>query len=61
MLPEKSFGLLYKKDGYSWIVFARPSLNWLSDGKDRVETQAWLKRRLLRRVRSAGFFVSLKA
>ena len=29
-----------RKNGYSWIVFTRSRLNWLSDGKDRVETQA---------------------
>ena len=40
VLPDMRVGLLNEKDGYSIIVFIRFSLNWLSAGKDRVETQA---------------------
>lgn len=36
VLPDKSIGLLYERDGYKKITFARFALDWLTGGKDNV-------------------------
>jgi sialidase-1 len=35
MLPEGSIGCLYERDGYGKISFARFTLGWLTEGKDK--------------------------
>jgi len=34
VLPDKSIGLFYERDGYKRITFARFDLEWLTDGQD---------------------------
>jgi sialidase-1 len=34
VLPDDSIGLLYERDGYKFITFARFTLEWLTDGDD---------------------------
>ncbi len=34
-LADGSLGLLFEKDGYKSITFARFTLDWLTDGKDK--------------------------
>jgi sialidase-1 len=36
VLPDMSTGLLYERDGYRKITFARFDLNWLTAGEDRL-------------------------
>lgn len=36
-LPDGTIGCLYEADGYGRIAFARFTLDWLTDGKDRLE------------------------
>ena len=38
-LPGGTIGCLYEADGTSKIVFARFTLNWLTEGKDAVESR----------------------
>ena len=35
-LKDLSIGLLYERDGYAKITFARFDLAWLTDGKDSL-------------------------
>jgi sialidase-1 len=37
VLPDKSIGCLYERDNYGKISFARFTLEWLTEGKDRLE------------------------
>jgi sialidase-1 len=37
VLPDLSIGCLFERDNYAKITFARFSLDWLTDGKDRIE------------------------
>ncbi len=37
VLPDGSIGCLYERDNYGKITFARFTLEWLTDGKDRHE------------------------
>ena len=37
ILPDWSIGCLYEKDNYTRITLARFSLQWLTDGEDRVD------------------------
>ena len=39
-LPDGSIGCLYEADGANRIVFARFTLDWLTDGQDHLETPA---------------------
>ena len=36
VLPDRSIGLLYERDGYRKIAFARFDLEWLTDGRDKL-------------------------
>jgi sialidase-1 len=36
VLPDATIGLLYERDGYSRITFARFDLAWLTNGADRL-------------------------
>ena len=36
VLPDKSIGCLFERDDYQKITFARFTLDWLTDGKDRL-------------------------
>ena len=36
VLPEGTIGCLYERDNYGEITFARFTLDWLTDGKDRL-------------------------
>jgi len=36
VLPDRTIGLLYERDGYSRVTFARFDLAWLSNGADRL-------------------------
>ena len=36
ILPDQSIGCLYERDNYGKITFARFTLQWLTDGKDRL-------------------------
>jgi sialidase-1 len=36
VLPDKSIGLLYERDDYSKLTFARFTLDWLTMGKDSI-------------------------
>jgi sialidase-1 len=36
-LPDGTIGCLYEADGAGKIVFARFTLDWLTDGRDRLE------------------------
>lgn len=37
VLPDNSIGCLYEKDSYGKIAFAHFSLEWLTDGADRID------------------------
>jgi len=37
ILENDEIGLFFEKDGYRENVFVKVSLNWLTDGKDRIE------------------------
>ncbi len=37
VLPDRRIGLLYEREGYKRISFARFSLGWLTDGKDSLK------------------------
>ncbi len=37
VLPDRSIGCLFERDNYAKITFARFSLEWLTDGEDRIE------------------------
>ena len=37
VLPDKSIGLLYERDKYTKVTFARLTLQWLTRGKDRIK------------------------
>jgi sialidase-1 len=37
VLPNRSIGLLYERDGYRKITFARFDLSWLTDGRDSLD------------------------
>jgi len=37
VLPDMSIGCLYERDSYSKITFARFTIEWLTDGEDRLE------------------------
>ena len=39
VLPDGTIGCLYETDGYRRIRFARFTLEWLTDGRDRLEGQ----------------------
>jgi sialidase-1 len=39
VLADKSIGLLYERDGYRKISFARFDLGWLTDGKDKLDSR----------------------
>lgn len=39
VLPDMSIGCLYEKNDYKTLTFARFTLEWLTDGKDRIEIQ----------------------
>jgi sialidase-1 len=39
VLPDMSIGCLFERDDYSKIAFARFTLEWLTDGRDRLEKQ----------------------
>jgi sialidase-1 len=39
-LPDGTIGCLYEADGMKRIVFARFTLDWLTEGNDRLERQA---------------------
>ena len=36
VLPDRAIGLLYERDGYNQIAFARFTLEWLTRGKDAL-------------------------
>ncbi|MFQ5808881.1 MAG: exo-alpha-sialidase [Armatimonadota bacterium] len=36
VLPDDTIGLLYERDGYAAITFARFTLEWLTDGEDET-------------------------
>ena len=36
VLPDKQIGMVYERDNYKKIVFTRFTLDWLTDGKDKV-------------------------
>lgn len=40
VLPDKSIGLFYERDGYKKISFARFDLEWLTDGQDSQAASA---------------------
>jgi len=40
VLADASIGLLYERDGYRTITFARFDLTWLTDGQDKLDAQA---------------------
>ncbi len=40
VLPDKSVGLFYERDGYKKITFARFDLEWLTDGQDSLAASA---------------------
>jgi len=40
-LPDGTLGCLYEADGTKRIVFARFTLDWLTDGKDHLEQWEW--------------------
>lgn len=39
VLPDGRIGLLYERDGYKKITFARFSLEWLTDGEDTLKAK----------------------
>jgi sialidase-1 len=39
VLPDRTIGCLYERDNYGKITFARFTLEWLTGGKDRLETE----------------------
>ena len=38
-LPDGTIGCLYERDNYGKITFARLTLEWLTDGKDRLQAE----------------------
>jgi sialidase-1 len=39
VLPDGTIGCLYERDDYGKITFARFTLAWLTDGKDRLDAE----------------------
>ena len=44
VLPDGTIGCLFERDGYKRITFARFSLSWLTDGKDKLKAASGNKR-----------------